>query len=176
MVLLTVFFTGCSGGDSSGGSGGKNSSIPPAVSEAYGGAYNTTANIKYRDITAQAVFTKDAGGTATVTFTSPDSLKDIKFVYTEQLVTVSYKEMEFSLDPNSFLASSVTQTVISSIDMVTRQNGVRVQLKESGLCVTGEMETGNFELVLDKESGNALRLNVPQDELEVEFVNFSFVK
>ena len=174
-VLMTLTICGCS---SEGGNNSmkKDLSVPSEISQAYTGPYNTTANIKYKDITAQAVFTKDDGGTVTVTFLSPDSLKDIKFVYTEQLVTVSYKEMEFSLDPNSFLASSVTKTIISSIDMVTKQNGVRVQLQDEGLMISGEMQTGTFQLVLDKKSGNALKLQIPQDDLEVEFVNFSFVK
>ena len=178
--LLSVCFAcmlcGCSKEGAGQDESGKEISIPSEVSEAYTGSYNTTANIKYKDITAQAVFTRDAGGTVAVTFLSPSSLQDIKFVYTDQAVTVSYKEMEFSLDPNSFLASSVTKTVIAAIDAVTKQNGVRVQLQDQGLTVSGQMETGTFELILDKENGNALRLKVPQDELEVEFVNFSFVK
>ena len=42
--------------------------------------------------------------------------------------------------------------------------------------MTGKIEEGDFSLVVDGENGNILKLSIPQNDFEVEILNFKILE
>lgn len=138
------------------------------------GNYQTTANINYKDLKATAVICQDIGS-CSVSFTAPASLKDMAFVFGEDAVDVSYKGLGFQFDPQSLPGGALARIMTSSINKAMRNDGISVTLTDSGIDLTGMLDVGEFTLQLDRDSGNILKLSVPSEELEIEFLNFRFL-
>lgn len=49
-----------------------------------------------------------------------------------------------------------------------------LSLEEEAIVFTGQKENNSFSLRLDKETGNFLSLNIPDEDFSAEFKNFHF--
>lgn len=157
-----------------------NSSIKKAnkekLIEKVNSPFSTSANIKYKDIIAAATISSETPKTCKVLFSSPKSIEGMSFILSDEEVFVDYKGMNFSFDPNSLPGGAVANVVVAAINSATQKDGVTVEVKENVLEVSGESDAGEFILRLDKSNGNFLKLVLPENDLELEFVNFKFLE
>lgn len=137
-------------------------------------SYNTRAVVQYQDIKADLELIKDEKR-CLVTFASPESLKDLSFDYTGDLVTINYGKLSFSVDPDSVPGQALSSLLISSLNSSLEQRGVTIEDTGKAIKILGQTNGTQFELILDRQNGNALSLAIPEDELSLEFYNFNFL-
>ena len=139
------------------------------------GLFETTAHITYRDLSAIARIVQDTPEACTVTFSAPDTLKNMSFVFRQDQVKVSYRGLSFDFDPGSIPGSAVAKAAVSSINAALQKEGLALEQLSGSLSLTGSSESGDFTLLIDTESGDLLKLTVPSQELEIAFENFTFL-
>ena len=147
--------------------------VPPLAGHT--GNYDTQAKITCGELSATATVSQESPDACTVTFTSPDSLEDMAFLFRQDSVDVSYKDLGFQFDPGSVPGGAIAKVMVSAVGKAMRDDGVTAESTEAGTELSGTLETGAFTLRLDPESGSPLKLSVPSEELEIEFVNFRFL-
>ena len=164
-AVLCLAAGGCAGAEQT----------PKQVAEKFtNSSYTTTAVIEYKGIKANVQLLKSEGR-CKVTFESPDSLKDLSFDYTGDLVTVVYGKLQFSVTPDSMPAKALSTLLINSLNKSLSGQGISIEQQGGKVKITGQSEGTSFELILDRENGNALSLNIPAEELKIDFHNFSFL-
>lgn len=139
-------------------------------------AFETTANIKYKDIEAAVVIVNTPPKTCTVEFLSPKGIKGMSFFFEGNDISIDYNGMSFTFNPNTLPGGAVAKMVVSTINAATSKEGVTVALEKNVLEIAGESEAGAFILKLDRDNGNFIRLSIPENEFEMEFVNFNFLE
>ncbi len=147
---------------------------PENVTDSLSSSYNTKAVVEYQDIKANLEMIKSEGR-CEVTFDSPASLKDLSFDYNGDLVTVKYGKLSFSVEPDSMPGQALSSLLVSSLNTALNDRGVSVKQEDNAIKVVGQTNGSDFELVLDRKNGNALSLKVPEDDLSLQFYNFSFI-
>lgn len=135
--------------------------------------FEATAVIRYKDFDATAVIHQDAQA-CSLSFTTPDSLKDMSVTYGDAGIDLSYKGLSFTFDPSSIPGGAVAQMMMSAIGEAIR-GGVEVDLKDDAALYSGVIDAGPFTLTADKETGRLLYLSVPRAELEIEFTEFTIL-
>ncbi len=156
----------------------KNPAPPSSssISSALSSPYDAEIRAEYKGITFTAKIHKILPGYCDISFSSPQSLKDLSVSFKENCVDISYKGIAVSLDPKEISGSAAAALVVSALDQITSPDGINVSLVDSALIVSGETDGDYFELRLDPKTYNLLSLNSPSKELKVEFLNFDFVK
>ena len=155
--------------------GCNNSKVSPEeATSKLSSPYNTKAVLQYQDIKANLEMVKSEGR-CEVTFESPDALKDLTFDYTGDLVTVNYGKLSFSVEPDSMPGQAMSSMLVSSLNTALNDRGISVKQENGAIKVVGKTNGSEFELVLDRNNGNALTLKVPEDDLSLQFYNFSFI-
>lgn len=137
--------------------------------------FESTVSIRYKELEATAKIAKQAPGYCKINFTGPKALQDMAVEFTTDQVNISYKQMNAAFNPSSIAGSAVSKMLVSAIDTAAKEDGVRVEYKDSVLIVTGQMENGEFTLSIDPQNGNLMRLCVPADDFEAKFADFSFI-
>ena len=145
---------------------------PSQVESQLTNPFESTAKISDQTIEATAKIVSEEPRSCTVSFTSPESLNGMSFIFLKDQLTVDYNGISFHLDPQNLPGGAVANMVVSALNAATEPQGVHVELKENCIEVTGLIESGEFLLKLDPQSGNFLKLSIPASELEVEFLNF----
>lgn len=143
--------------------------------EKHSGMYDATANISYRGLDATATISQTTPDRCSVQFSSPASLQDMAFVFTEDSVDVSYRGLSFSFDPGSMPSAAISKLAVSAINSSFLDENIELTRTDSGILLDGVSDGGEFTLQLDGESGNFLKLSIPSQELEIEFENFRFL-
>lgn len=137
--------------------------------------YETTAKIKYKDIEATARIHKKSPGYCIVEMGGSALLDGLNFLFEKDSMTVDYKGMKVTMDPADLPDSAVAKLLISAIDQAAKKDGVSVSFEDAALVISGETADSTFYLRIDATDANVMTLSVPAEELEVEFVNFSFI-
>lgn len=154
-------------------------SSPPAadqrdVAAALSRPFDAKATIKLKDLVMTADVNRTGQGQATIQINEPKTLSGMAFAYDGQDIRVSYKGLTVKLDENSKLVSSVASIIVNSIDAASSESGVDVRLDGGALVISGESDSGRFQITLDKENGSIATLNVPELDFECRFDDFLF--
>lgn len=165
LMIFSVILSGCA----------KEPAKSKLPLKEHAGGYSTTANITYKELRAVAAISQETPSSCSVTFESPPSLESMGFIFRQDGVDMSYKGLSFSFEPDSLPGGAVARLAVSAINKAMNDDGLSVGIDGSALEVRGIMESGDFILRMDKETGNLIKLSVPGEELEIEFVNFRFL-
>ena len=141
-----------------------------------GQSFETTARVKYRELEAVMKLYKKPMNCAAVTFEAPDSLRDMKMTFFTDRVTFSYKDLSFDFVPDSVPGKAASKLVVDAVNAALADEGVKVERQEGRLLVSGQLDGGEFLLTVDAESGNILKLSIPESELELEILNFKILE
>lgn len=168
LVLLCGFlliFTSCS----------QKNKKPEDIFAGHTGNYSTSAKIAYKELKATARISRETPVSCSVVFESPESLKDMAFVFQRDSVDLNYKGLSFNFEQDSLPATAVAKIAVSAINRAMRDDGLSVALDGGVLEITGMLESGEFILRVNGETGSLMKLLVPAEELEIEFENFTFL-
>ena len=131
-------------------------------------SFQTTAKVRYGGLETEMTIYKKPMNCAVVTFQSPESIRDIKMTFFTDKVTVQYGDLSFDFTPDSVPGKALNAAL--------NDQGVRFEEQDGKLVVTGKIEEGDFSLVVDGENGNILKLSIPQNDFEVEILNFKILE
>ena len=153
---------------------GRGSKPPAPALEERSGNYTTTAKMTYRNLALTAIISRQSPQSCAVTFTSPESLKDMAMVFWSDRVDLSYKNAGFSFDPKSVPGNAAAQLAVGAMNTAMRGEGVMVGYTDQAITVKGMLDSGEFILQLDRTAGNFITLSIPAQRFEMEFFDFSF--
>lgn len=139
------------------------------------GNYYTAAKITYKELKARALISQETPASCSVVFESPQSLSDMAFVFRRDNVDVNYKGLSFTFEQDSLPAAAVAKLAVSAINRAMRDDGLEVMLDNGTFEVKGMLESGEFILKINEETGSLMKLLIPAEELEIEFENFTFL-
>ena len=66
--------------------------------------------------------------------------------------------------------------VLTTLNAALNDDGISVREEEGRLIVDGTIDAGDFSLIIDAENGNILKLSMPENDLELEVLNFKFLE
>lgn len=138
--------------------------------------FSAKATVKMKDLVMVCDINKTDIGVCTIKIQEPKQLKDMVFQYNGDDIKVSYKGLSVTLDDDSKLVSSLASIIINSIDTAASPSGVDVKLVDKAVEITGKSDSGNFKIILDKESGSIMSLTLPELDFEANFTDFIFQK
>lgn len=165
VLLISLLLFGCAVKDPT----------PENISGALANPYEAELQVRSRGLEMSAVISKQTPGYCNVEFTAPALLNGLSMQFKPDSADISYKGLSVSVDPASLPESAVAKLVVAALDQVTRQDGLRVQIVDSALVISGTSDSTTFYLSLDSANYNILKLRIPSEELEIDFINFSFV-
>jgi len=137
-------------------------------------AFETTAQLKYRGIESTVTVKKELPVSYLVTFQSPDSLKGMEVQFAQDNVAIQYGKMKLDVSPDQLSSSAAVKLLASVIDSVVEQEDLQIELEDGRAALTGRLDSGDFILIIDRETGNFLSLSMPDSEFEMTFENFTF--
>lgn len=150
--------------------------VPKSVSESLSRPFDAKAAIKMKDLVLEADINRTSPGKATIQVNEPKSLAGMNFTYDGKDIVVSYHGLSVKLDENSKLVSSLLSIIVNSIDKAASPSGVDVSLQGDQLVVSGESDSGKFNVTLDKNSRSIVSVSVPELDFECRFDDFIFEK
>lgn len=153
----------------------KESIQPTKATENLNTSYTSTMDISYHEIRATATIDQQYPGNYKIKFTQPAVMSGMELETEGQLIRIKYRELSAQFNSDEFFDSSIAKTVISTLNNVTVEEGLEFSLENESLIVSGVGETGKFNLRIDRKNGNLLSLDVPDEELKVEFKDFKFL-
>ena len=162
-LLLVLLFCGC-------GCQQEQSSQPTVPS-----GFESRASIRYGDMDLTALVSRTQEGVTTVTFESPESLKDLTLTLQGEEVTLSYQGLSLSLNANGFPARSIARVMQDALNRALEPQGCTVSLEDGVLELRGQIDAYEFVLRMDGENGNLLSLSVPGENMEMTFENFQII-
>jgi len=83
--------------------------------------------------------------------------------------------LSFTFDPNSVPGGAVASVVVGAVNSALSGKGLTVEHTDGSLTLSGRLESGDFLLRLDSNDGSLLTLSIPEQELEIEFLGFTFL-
>ncbi len=169
VLAVSLLLGGCAGADR------KSKAAAEKAAEKLESAFESNLNIKLGELQAEAVFVRQAPGSCTVRMLSPESIKDIEMVFTQDKVQISYMGLSMSVNPASVPGSAAIKMLIGVLDTPLRDEGVNLSYDNQVLTATGSTGSGEFIFKIDPENGNLLNLSIPDEALEIEFKNFKFL-
>ncbi|MEG0229433.1 MAG: hypothetical protein RR549_02365 [Oscillospiraceae bacterium] len=138
-------------------------------------SYSCVANIKYKDINAQATIDKENEGKCTVSFLSPESLKNMTATIDNGEIIVDYAGFSLNLSKNTPSSKMIANTIISAIESAAGDENLKITLEENLIKAKGTAGDSDYEIAVDGQSGVLAYLNFPKDEISVDFKDFRFV-
>ncbi|MEF9984248.1 MAG: hypothetical protein RR710_06870 [Oscillospiraceae bacterium] len=169
-IILTIMclFTACGGND--------KKIDKEEVATQISRPFSSGAHIVYQELEAFAQLSNDEENGFEIIFTSPETLKDIKFTLIGEKIKVAYKDINFTIDRKTMVGDAVSSMILKAINSVTQENGIEVSVDGSALIIKGEIENGIFYLSIDSKTGNFLKLEIPEKQFLMEFSNFTIKK
>lgn len=138
--------------------------------------FDAKATIRMKDLVMTADINKTAANQLTLKVNEPATLQGMAFQYDGQNITVSYRGLSVKLDGDSKLVSSIASIIVNSIDKASSPSGVDVRIDGGALILSGQSDSGRFELALDRKNGSMASLSVPELDFECHFDDFLFQK
>ncbi|MBC8570088.1 hypothetical protein [Zongyangia hominis] len=172
LLLMTSMLAGC--GKSPAEGGGSRLS-EEQVSEKLQTDFASTAKIKYKGIEAEAQV-KKADGTCVLDFTAPENLNGMQFSLSGEKLGIGYKGFHVDLDPNSAVGGAAVKMLVKAIQTAAEKNGVDIAVEKDAVQITSTQQSFQFTMRLDAKSGNILNIQVPGEELDISFENFTFLQ
>ena len=138
--------------------------------------FESTILMDYGDLSAEGFFSKKAPGYCMIEFAKPERIAGLKAEIEGEIATISFKGESMTIDPDTIPGSAALKIIAAAIDSAVQNQGIRVAYDQEAIKITGENDSGSFELQLDKENKNILKLSSPDNKLNVRFTGFKFLE
>ncbi len=141
------------------------------VAEPIGDGFTCTLNATYRDMVIGGTLTRAGGGTLTLTFTAPETLRDLAAVWDGESVTLQWHGLSFSGDPATVPQAALGEELVAVLDTALRGEGER-EADGDTVTLRGSGDNGSYAFTYDAATGEPRTLSVPSLPLEVTFSEF----
>ena len=139
------------------------------------GNYITGATIRYQGLTALATVSQAEPSSCSFVLESPKHLAGMGYVFRQDDVDVNYKGMSFTFVRDFMPYSAVANITVQALSRVINDDELTVTAENDEHKIRGTVETGEFILTIDRDTGEIRKLLVPAQEIEIEFHNFRFL-
>lgn len=123
---------------------------------------------EYQSLTVAGTLTRHTAGTLQLTFTEPETLRDVSADWNGENVSLRYMGLSFSAD--ALPERALGDQLIHAFDAAFSGEGEREQNDET-VTLNGTSSGKPFTYIYDSESGKPLSLSVPSLPLTVTFSN-----
>lgn len=134
--------------------------------------FQATAQIKIGEINTTVDINKAGDNAYTFKIIEPAPLANMKFDFFEDKLKVSYLGLNMTINKDSFIASSAFNTIMKSINKLSSQTGITVNKNQDNFTIKGNLDNGNFEVILNKDAESILNLSIPNLSIDCSFTNF----
>lgn len=139
------------------------------------GAFTSTMEISYQGVEATASLDQRYPGNYLVRFSAPASLEGMEIETEGENLTIRYRDLSAQFTADELFDSAVAKTAVSTLNRVTSQEGLDFSLEGQCLSLEGTGGTGRFLLKIDRENGNLLEMDFPDQQLHLSFRDFLFL-
>ncbi len=167
MILLwstAIFFTGCV----------KKEAPSQELQQNISQPFTAKATIRLENMTLMADVNKTSPQKFTLKVSEPKSLEGLTFDYDGERIGVAFKGMSVDVADDSLTAKFMANLILKSINAASEESGVTVTQQDDGLLIKGKQDSGEFEILLDRNNGSILKVNLPELDLECSFSDFLF--
>lgn len=136
--------------------------------------FSCTARGTYHGDEVAGTVKRSSAGLLTLTLTKPDELNGLTMTWDGQTVTLGMLGLKWSLSPDKVPSAALGKRLLQALDAVVYTATDGVLTEDGRRKTTGEVETGvTYTLYSDPATGALLSLDVPTEELHLEFDNFT---
>ncbi len=160
-LLLCLLFAGCNTAATAG-------ERPIAV------GFSCTATGTYRGDAVAGSVERNAAGLLTFTLSKPEELNGLTMTWDGQTVTLGMLGLTWSLSPEKVPSAALGKRLLQTLDAVVYSTADGVMTEDGRRKTTGDIEAGvTYTLYSDPETGALLALDVPSEELHLQFNDFT---
>lgn len=160
-LLLCLILVGCNTATTTG-------ERPCAV------GFSCTAAGTYRGDAVAGTVERSSAGLLTLTLTQPEELNGLTMTWDGQTVTLGMLGLKWSLSPDKVPSAALGKRLLQTLDAVVYTTTDGVLTGDGRRKTTGELEGGvTYTLYSDPKTGALLSLEVPAEELQLEFDDFT---
>ncbi len=123
---------------------------------------------EYQTLTVQGTLTRHTAGTLQLTFTEPETLRDVSADWNGEDITLHYKGLSFSAD--ALPERALGEQLIRAFDAALSGEGKREQNNDT-VILNGTAAGNTFTYIYHASNGEPLSLSVPSLPLTVTFSN-----
>lgn len=106
-----------------------------------------------------------------IEFSSPETLAGVKLSFVNDDVTASYKGLDFTVPKKALPVKSVLSNFITVVDEISSQEKMQCVEKDGELVVEGQIDQGEYELVINKKNGTISSFEMKNTNVVIEFEN-----
>ncbi len=167
MCLLVLLLAGCQ-------------KVQPQVDwekralELVGKSFETTVQLTYGEISATMELKRELPDGYTILFHSPPSLEGIQLEAQGEDLLFRYGEMELASSWDQMPAGAVVKVLREAIQAVESGENLQTVPQDSTVAISGRLDSGDFTLTVDGESGAFLSMTALDGELTLTFEDFSY--
>lgn len=168
IVIVTMLFTGCTGGEIIG-----TKNLPNMVDKLYTAESEiTVTNEDGEEFDYSGILTRKGGGMWELEITSPETVKGLKITLDDSGINASLGDLNFNLETDKIPSRNSFLKVFSTLDNIAANiNNLKMTETESDLCYTGELNGEKYTLLCDKVNNNPCGLKL--SDVNVVFVSFT---
>lgn len=111
-------------------------------------SFTTGVTMELEEMTAEGTMQRVGEGEWNVSFSEPAQLAGVRLDFLDGEVTASYKGLAFSVPQTALPAKSILYQFILAADQLAEESALQGISGEDGVTLKGELEAGNYELVL----------------------------
>ncbi len=137
--------------------------------------FTATAHIRCKDLDAMALISQETPASCTVAYTSPEALKGMELTFTGEAVKLEYLGLSRELHPSSLPYTAAAGLAASALNCAVTDGGLELSQESGVFKAGGNLPGGEFVVHIDPTDGAVTKLLVPDAELEIDFINFTYL-
>lgn len=151
---------------------GKIGKVKKEIKPQLDSAFSCNVKMKYGDLLSEATVKRFGNGAWEADFSAPNTLAGVKLSFLDDDVTASYKGLSFSVPKSALPIKSMMSNLFTIIDETASKDTIEVINDKEYLIIEGRTEQGDYEIMLDKETGLLVSFAMPNLDLLIEFSDF----
>ena len=159
LLVFLVLFAGCKG--------------PAAPTASMDEKFTCIAKLNYNGSEFKAAVTKESPGCYTIEIIEPVNLRGIMLQWNDGDLSVGYKGLSVKIDPALLPDTAFGAILINSFNAAAGEDGYRITNDGDTVRLEGTSESGDFSIVLDKETGMLMSIDVPSVNLTAIFEEYA---
>lgn len=148
---------------------------PQVVVDGSNKPFETHATVSYRDMDLDMRLVRQGSDFYEIEVLSPETVKGMSFIYGEGNLKVKYKGLAFNVDPEIYPAQMMADMIIDAMNSALTVEGISINSESDTYMIEGKCISGSFALDVDPQTGNMISLNVPSENFQADFTNFTFL-
>lgn len=137
--------------------------------------FQMTAQVRHKQQISVMTIDYQLPQGATVKFENPDSMQGVMLSFDPQKVEMTLDDLRFTYTSGSFPAQATSRQILSAIFAAANAEQPDISRGQEGLTLAGLDGGVAYQILFDETSGNILKLSIPDEELEMQTLNFKFV-